>query len=96
MKNELVTEGLFDDEADALLNTWERSYFRNPGERVFFMVPREWTESVLPLKLSVPAQVTRVMVGRIEMVTPAQRELLQNWPVQRRPSSRGSRKQWRR
>lgn len=72
----LVAHGLFADEADALLNTWERSYFQNPGERLFFMVPQTWTDAVLPLNLSVPADVTRVMVGRIELVTPAQRTLL--------------------
>jgi hypothetical protein len=31
---------------------------------------------VLPLKVSVPADVTRVMVGRVEIVTPRQRELV--------------------
>jgi hypothetical protein len=72
----LVANGLFADEADALLNTWERSYFHNPGERLFFMVPQTWTEAVLPLDLSVPADLTRVMVARIELVTPAQRTLL--------------------
>ena len=72
----LVGDGLFGDEADALLNTWELSYFLSPGQRLFFLVPRAWTDAVLPLKLSVPADVTRVMVGRIELVTPRQRELL--------------------
>jgi hypothetical protein len=72
----LVADGLFDDEASALLNTWERSYFQNPGQRIFFMVPQTWTDAVLPLTVSVPAQVKRVMVGRIELVTPAQRILL--------------------
>ena len=72
----LVADGLFDDEANALLNTWERSYFQNPGQRVFFMVPQTWTDAVLPLTISVPAKVTRVMVGRVELVTPAQRALL--------------------
>ncbi len=72
----LVAAGLFDDEANALLNTWERSYFQNPGQRIFFMVPQSWTDAVLPLNISVPVEVNRVMVGRIELVTPAQRALL--------------------
>jgi hypothetical protein len=76
MRAALVADGLFADEADALLATWDGSYFRNPGERVFFLVPRTWTDAVLPLNLSVRADVTRVMVGRIELVTPAQRALL--------------------
>lgn len=76
MHEALIREGLFADEAQALLETWELSYFRSPGQRLFFMVPRAWTDAFLPLHLSVPADVTRVMVGRIELVTPQQRELL--------------------
>jgi hypothetical protein len=41
------------------------------------MVPQSWTDGVMPLKVSVDAKVTRVMVGRIELVTPAQRALLE-------------------
>ncbi len=73
----LEEEGLFPDEADALLNTWETSYFKSPGLRVFFMVPRAWTDQYLPLDISVPYEVKRVMVGRLELVTPDQRALLQ-------------------
>ncbi len=76
MQEALVREGLYRDEANALLETWELSYFRSPGQRLFFLVPRTWTDAVLPLKLSVAADVTRVMVGRIELVTPRQRSLL--------------------
>jgi len=73
----LVVEGLYPDEAQALLNTWEVSYFKSPGLRVFFLVPRAWTDFYLPLDISVPADLNRVMVGRIELVTPAQRDGLQ-------------------
>jgi hypothetical protein len=76
LKTEMVHEGLFADEADALLNTWETSYFRRPGLRLFFMVPTAWTNRVLPLHLSVDANMNRVMIGRIEIVTPQQRALL--------------------
>ena len=72
----LMAEGLFDDEAQALLNTWELSYFKSAGLRLFFMVPRAWTDFYLPLNISTPADITRVMVGRIELVTPSQRDLL--------------------
>jgi hypothetical protein len=37
------------------------------------MVPQTWTDAVLPLTIAKPAQVTRVMIGRIELVTPEQR-----------------------
>jgi hypothetical protein len=73
LQSALVSEGLFADEAKALLNTWELSYFKSTGLRVFFMVPRAWTDFYLPLDISVPSKVTRVMVGRIELITPAQR-----------------------
>jgi hypothetical protein len=82
MRAALVSDGLYDDEADAMLNTWEESYFKNAGTRVFFMVPRKWTDAVLPLTIktegeSVPSgRMVRTMVGRVELVTPQQRELL--------------------
>jgi hypothetical protein len=80
LKNELratlISEGLFTDEADALLNTWESSYFKSAGLRVFFIVPPAWTDFYLPLDISVAADINRVMVGRIELVTPDQRTRL--------------------
>jgi hypothetical protein len=76
MRAALIADGLFADEADALLNTWEASYFKAPGLRLFFLVPRPWTDAVLPLKLSRDADVVRSMVGRIEIVTPRQRDVL--------------------
>jgi hypothetical protein len=79
LKTTLVSEGLFDDEAQALLNTWELSYFKSAGLRVFFIVPRAWTDFHLPLEISVPADINRVMVGRIELVTPEQRKDLQEF-----------------
>jgi hypothetical protein len=73
----LVSEGLFPDEAQALLNTWEVSYFKSSGMRLFFLVPRTWTDFYLPLEISRPSDLRRVMVGRIELVTPRQRSRLQ-------------------
>jgi hypothetical protein len=76
MHRALVADGLFADEARALLSTWEQGYFKSAGLRLFFLLPQEWTDAVLPLDVSVPADVTRTMVGRVEIVTPAQRERL--------------------
>lgn len=76
LREALMGQGLFADEADALLNTWELSYFKSVGLRLFFIVPRAWTDQCLPLEVSEPASIERVMVGRIELVTPAQRALL--------------------
>jgi hypothetical protein len=73
MHDALMREGLFADEAAALLNTWEQSYFKSPGLRLFFLLPQAWTNRHLPLEISVPATVTRSMIGRIEIVTPEQR-----------------------
>ena len=72
----LIAQGLFPDEAAAMLATWKLSYFESPGLRVFFLLPQAWTDARLPLSVSTPAQVTRVMVGRIELVTERQRETL--------------------
>ncbi len=68
MKKELVTSGLYEDEADAMLNTWKDSYFETPGLRVFYIVPKEWLDYFLPLQVSVPHQITRVFVGRIDLL----------------------------
>lgn len=76
MQAALVEEGLFADEADALLNTWKLSYFQSPGMRLFYMLPRSWTDGALPLRTSVDAKIVRAMVGRVEIVTPSQRKLL--------------------
>jgi hypothetical protein len=77
MQAALVQEGLYPDEASAMLRTWELSYFKSPGLRFFYTVPRVWVDQVLPLTVTgVPAKITRVMVGRIELVTDVQRAAL--------------------
>lgn len=86
MKTKLVREGLYEDEAEAMLSTWELSYFKSPGLRLFFTVPREWTDHVLPLSISVPSEITRVMVGRIELVSPAQRRLVREFLKEPKPN----------
>ena len=70
LRRALIKEGLFADEADAMLNTWQASYFEKPGMRLFYLVPRAWIDYFLPLELSVPADVTRVIVGRIDLLQP--------------------------
>ncbi|HWB60413.1 MAG TPA: hypothetical protein VG733_13035, partial [Chthoniobacteraceae bacterium] len=58
------------------LNTWQVSYFKSPGMRFFYLLPRADIDGRLPLQISVDADITRVIVGRIELVTPEQRALL--------------------
>lgn len=67
LKRALIREGLYADEAEAMLETWKASYFEKPGLRVFYIVPGEWVDYFLPLTLSVPARVERVIVGRIDL-----------------------------
>jgi hypothetical protein len=73
----LTAQHLFPDEAQAMLKTWQLSYFESEGLRVFFLLPQTWTERQLPLSVSVPADITRVMMGRIELESPYQRQALQ-------------------
>jgi hypothetical protein len=82
----ITQEGLFDDEAKALLSTWQQAYFLSPGLRVFYTVPREWTDYYLPLKISADPDITRVMIGRVELISDEQRAQLDQLS-QMKPSS---------
>jgi hypothetical protein len=67
----LVAQGLYPDEARAMVNTWRDSWFEE-GSRLIYIVPRRFVDSVLPLTIHpAPAQIVRVFVGRLEIVTPA-------------------------
>src|SRR6267154_83073 len=67
----LVVEGLYHNEAKAMVQTWRDSWFEE-GSRLLYIVPSEFVNSVLPLTINpAPVQVTRVFVGRLELVTPA-------------------------
>jgi hypothetical protein len=85
MGDALTAQGLFADESAAMLETWRLSYFESEGLRVFFALPRAWTDAHLPLSISTPTDVTRVMVGRIELVSAHQRKMLAK--LQRLPES---------
>jgi len=69
----LTSAGLFDKESAAMLNTWKTSYFGKPGLRVFWIVPRKFTDDLLPLTLTPTAEdIQRVLIGRSEIMTPVQ------------------------
>lgn len=71
METALISEGLFPDEAKAMVNTWKDSWFTEEGVRVFYILARPWTDDILPLTLRPqPEELTRVMVGRAEIITP--------------------------
>jgi hypothetical protein len=67
----LVSAGLYPDEAHAMIQTWKDSWF-DEGSRLFYVVPHKFIDTVLPLSIRpVPDALTRVFVGRLELVTPA-------------------------
>lgn len=67
----LIEQGLCPDEARAMLETWNDSWFEE-GTRLLYIVPRSFIDGVLPLTVKpAPANITRVFIGRMEIVTPA-------------------------
>lgn len=71
MRSALEATGLYADEAAAMVATWTRSWFGNHGLRVLYVVPRAWTDRLLPLAIEpVPDALVRTLVGRIEVMTP--------------------------
>jgi hypothetical protein len=71
LENVLVGHGLYPKEAKAMIATWRDSWFEE-GTRVFYIVPETVIDSVLPLQVQpAPAQIARVFVGRMEIITPA-------------------------
>lgn len=77
MAAELARLGLFAKEADAMIATWNDSWFEE-GLRVFYMVTRQTVDRVLPLTVQpAPRATQRVFVGRVEMLAPFQRAALE-------------------
>lgn len=69
----LTAAGLYEKEAQAMVRTWERAWFREEGTRVFYTVPRARTDELLPLAIDPkPTDVVRVLVGRHDFLTPEQ------------------------
>src|SRR5215472_65051 len=63
--------GLYHDEAVAMVNTWQRQWFRTPGMRLLYLVPQAWTDASIPLTIDpAPDAITRVMMIRVEVLTP--------------------------
>jgi hypothetical protein len=67
----LTTQGLYPDEARAMIATWQSSWFEE-GSRLLYIVPVGFVNSILPLSIHpAPSQAVRVFVGRLELITPA-------------------------
>lgn len=68
----LAAAGLYPKEARAMVNTWEKSYFQTEGLRLLYILPRATVDEVIPLQVQpAPDQLVRVMVGRVEVLTPS-------------------------
>lgn len=68
----LEASGLFADEARAMVDTWSQSYFRSFGTRLLYVVPRRWTDALLPITVEPqPTELVRTLVGRVEVLTRA-------------------------
>jgi hypothetical protein len=66
----LTAQGLYPDEARAMVETWRTSWFEE-GTRLLYIVPRAFVDEVLPLSVSpAPSETIRVFVGRMELITP--------------------------
>ena len=54
-----------------MVETWRDSWFEE-GTRVIYIGPRRIVDAILPLEIApAPSHVTRVFVGRMEVLTPA-------------------------
>ena len=74
---DLANFGLYPKEAAAMLETWHDSWFEE-GTRVLYIMPKREVDSVLPLTITPePQQITRVFVGRVEVLSPAAKQDLQ-------------------
>jgi hypothetical protein len=71
LKSGLLSQGLLESEASAMIQTWWTSYFEGEGLRVFWVLPRATTDRILPLDVKpAPQKTVRVLVGRSEILRP--------------------------
>lgn len=67
----LQESGLYEDEAISMLETWDRSYFKTDGLKIFWILPKVQTDDLLPIEIvPEPTRLERVIVGRTEILTP--------------------------
>lgn len=80
LSENLAKQGLLPSEARAMVETWWQSYFAAPGLRVFWVLPDDRTDAILPLEVTpAPEKTVRVLVGRSEVLRPRQE---QTWLTQ--------------
>lgn len=70
LRGMLIERGLYEREAAAMVETWRDSWFEE-GARIFYLLPQATVNGILPIDIDPqPANITRVFVGRMEVVTP--------------------------
>ncbi|MEJ6828768.1 MAG: hypothetical protein QNK61_01110, partial [Akkermansiaceae bacterium] len=81
----LLSTGLTAEEAHGMVQTWWHSYFEQPGLRVFWVVPIDKTNEILPLTVSpAPEKTVRVLVGRSEVLRPRfEQQLVEAYKVRK-------------
>jgi hypothetical protein len=73
----LVDQGLYRQEAAAMVNTWRDSWLEE-GTRLFYFMPPAKVDEILPLRIQpAPASIVRVFIGRVELATAAAMDDLQ-------------------
>jgi hypothetical protein len=79
VKGVLISEGLYQKEAASMVETWKQSWFGEEGTRVLYIVPEQTTDELLPLTITPrPRETLRVLVGRMEIMSPAAEKRLIN------------------
>jgi hypothetical protein len=79
----IVGEGMYEKEARAMVNTWRSSWFGEEGTRLLYLLPSSLTDRMIPLKVTPAAdQTVRVMVGRLEVLTPQVEKSVENLLIQ--------------
>lgn len=92
LRDRLAARGLLPSEAEAMVKTWWNSYFGKPGLRVFWVLPDERTDAILPLAIEPqPEETVRVLVGRSEVIRPRQER---EWLALSGSVDRDERSQW--
>jgi hypothetical protein len=75
----LIAQGLFEKEARAMVKTWSSNWLGDAGTRLLYAVPRAFTNKLLPLRIvPAPDETIRVMIGRIDVLTPSQETRIQS------------------
>jgi hypothetical protein len=79
----LTAQGLFENEARAMVKTWSAAWFGEEGTRVLYLLPGRLTEELLPLRVEPkPTSLVRVLVGRHDLLTPEREKQIDGWVAQ--------------